>query len=198
MRRHHDASAVRQFRRLVGRRGGLALHRRLGLDDLEGDAGRKLDADGRAVEHREHADHAFLQVDRLVAEHLVRHDDLVVALLVHERVAVGILVEIREVRILDEGALDLLGRLVAVGRLHAVGEPAHVDLRRRRALAGMEALGGEHDIELAVLALDDVALADGTGDDFHGRALIETGKERASPTLVPSGAMAGGHASRLR
>jgi hypothetical protein len=69
--------------------------------------------------------------------------------------------------VVDEGALQLLGGLVALRHLHAVGDPAHVDLGGRRALAGMEVFGRQDDIKLAV-DLDDVALADLAGDDFQG------------------------------
>ena len=69
--------------------------------------------------------------------------------------------------VLDEGALDLLGGLEAIGHLHAVGDAPHVDLRRRRALARMEAFGRQNDAELAVLPLDDIAFANRACDDFH-------------------------------
>ena len=42
-------------------------------------------------------------------------------------------------------------------------------------LPGMEALGGQHDVELAVVALEDVAFADRTGDDFHGQSPCRNG-----------------------
>ena len=60
--------------------------------------------------------------------------------------------------------------LVALRHLHAVRHAAHVDLRRRRALAGEEAFGAQNDIELTVL-LDDVAFAQRAGDDSHGETL---------------------------
>ena len=68
--------------------------------------------------------------------------------------------------VLDEGALDLLGGPVALGDLHPVGDPAHVELGHRRALAGMDVLGRQDDVELAV-DVDDVALAERAGDDLH-------------------------------
>ena len=68
--------------------------------------------------------------------------------------------------VLDDGALDLLDGLVALRDLHAVADAAHVDLRGRRALAGMEAFGGQHDTELAV-DVENIALADGAGDNLH-------------------------------
>ena len=78
--------------------------------------------------------------------------------------------QLRGAVVVDEGALDLLGGLPTLGDLHAVGDAAHVDLGGRRALAGVEVGGGKNDIELAV-HLDDVALAERGGDDFHGRLL---------------------------
>ena len=80
--------------------------------------------------------------------------------------AVAVLVEVGVFHLLDMGALDLVGGLVAHLGLHAVGNPAHIDLGGRRALAGMKTFRVEDDIELAV-DIDDVALAERTGDDFH-------------------------------
>src|SRR5262245_17500212 len=68
--------------------------------------------------------------------------------------------------ILHIGPLDLLGGLVTLGDLNAVAEAAHVDLGRRGSLAGMEALGVQNDVELAV-DLDDIALTERAGDDSH-------------------------------
>jgi hypothetical protein len=55
--------------------------------------------------------------------------------------------------------LDLLGRPVALRNLHAVGDAAHVQLGHRRALAGVDVLGEQDHVELAVL-FDDVALTE--------------------------------------
>ncbi len=73
--------------------------------------------------------------------------------------AVAVLIEELMLALLHGGALDLLGGLVALLRLYAVADPAHVNLGGRRALAGMEAFGVEHDVELAV-EIDDIALAE--------------------------------------
>ncbi|MNV80013.1 hypothetical protein D3C71_1735900 [compost metagenome] len=73
--------------------------------------------------------------------------------------AFGIFIEEGVLAVFDEGALDLFGRAVALGDLHAVGNAAHVDLGDRRALARVEVLGGKNDIELAV-NVENVALAD--------------------------------------
>ena len=80
--------------------------------------------------------------------------------------AVGIFIEIIEVVILDGRLLNLVGGLVALGNFHAVADSTHFDLADRCSLAGMDVLGGENHVKLAVL-LDDVALANRTGDDFQ-------------------------------
>ena len=85
--------------------------------------------------------------------------------------------------ILHVSAFDLFGRLVALGHLYAVADPAHVDLGRRGALAGMEAFGVENDVEL-VVEFDDIALAKRAGDDFHG----------GFPSIVPAAATEAGAA----
>ncbi len=87
------------------------------------------------------------------------HDQLVVAFRVHEVEAFAIFIKEGVLAVFDEGALDLFGRAVAFGDLHAVGNAAHVDLGDRRALARMEVLRGKNDIELAV-NVENVALAD--------------------------------------
>ena len=48
---------------------------------------------------------------------------------------------------------------------HAVRHAAHGDVGHRVALAGVDVLGKQHHVQLAVL-LDDVALAERRGDDF--------------------------------
>ena len=87
--------------------------------------------------------------------------------------------------VLHVGALDLLGGLVALRRLHAVADPAHVDLGGRRALAGMEAFGVEHDVELAV-EFDDIAFAERAGDDFHGESSSMVGGARPDAGRGPN------------
>ncbi len=72
--------------------------------------------------------------------------------------AFAVAVEEGVLALLDIGALDLLGGAVALRDLHPVGDAAHVELRHRRALAGVDVFGKEDHIELAVL-IDDVAFA---------------------------------------
>ncbi len=71
-------------------------------------------------------------------------------MVVLEQVVVVLLVEV--------GALHLVGRAVALGHLHAVGDAAHFQMRDGRALAGMDVLGVDDDGELAV-EIEHVALA---------------------------------------
>ena len=80
--------------------------------------------------------------------------------------------------VLDIGALDLLGGLVALHGFDAVGEPAHLDLGGGRALAGEEALGRQHAVELPV-EFQDVALAHGACDDLHVKNLMAARAARA-------------------
>ncbi len=72
--------------------------------------------------------------------------------------AIAVLVHVLVLAVLDEGPLDLLGRLKAQRDLHAVGDPPHVHLGDRSAFAGVDVLGGHDDPELAV-DLDDIAFA---------------------------------------
>ena len=95
----------------------------------------------------------------MVADDVGLQGDLVVGLVVHEMEAVAVLVEVGIFHVLDMGALDLVGGLVAHLGLHAVGNPAHIDLGGGGALAGMKIFRVEDDIELAV-EIDDIAFAE--------------------------------------
>src|SRR5260370_114281 len=95
-----------------------------------------------------------------------RPPELIVGVGIHEVEAVGVFIEIVEVVILDGRLLDLVGGLVALGNFYAVANSAHFDLADRCSLAGVDVLGGENHVKLAVL-LDHVALANRTGDDFQ-------------------------------
>ena len=100
--------------------------------------------------------------------HEVSHDHFFLRDTVGEMtaIAVAVLVEVGVFAVLNVGALHLFGGLVALDGLHAVGEPAHLDLRRRRALAREKALGGKHAVELPVV-FEDIALAHRACDDLH-------------------------------
>src|SRR6202021_3919360 len=95
------------------------------------------------------------------ADDVFGHLDLIVVVIVHEVEAVGVLVKVIEILILDRGLLDLVRGLVALGNLYAVADSAHFDLADRSSLAGMDVLGGQNHVKLAVL-LNDVALANRT------------------------------------
>ena len=127
----------------------------------------QIDGDRDAFVDGEHHLHLRLQVRRLIADDVGLNLNLVVVRHVHEVEAVAILIEILKLKLFNVGALDLIGGLVALHRLHAVRDAAHIDLGRRRALAGVEAFRRQYEIELA-LDIEDVAFADRTGDDFHG------------------------------
>ena len=99
-----------------------------------------------------------MQIGGLITDDIRLHRDLIVVVHVHEMEAVAVLVQELVLALLYCRALDLLGRLVALLGLYAVADPAHVHLCGGRALAGMETLGVEHDIKLAV-QFDDIALA---------------------------------------
>ena len=72
--------------------------------------------------------------------------------------AFAVLIHVLELAVLDEGAFDLIGGLVAQRHFHIVGDAAHVHLRDRRAFAGVDVLDGHDDPELAV-DLDDIAFS---------------------------------------
>ena len=78
----------------------------------------------------------------------------------------AVLIEVVEVVILDGRLFHLVRGLVALGNLYPVADSPHFDLADRCSLAGVDVLGGQNHVKLAVL-LDDVALANRTGDDFQ-------------------------------
>ena len=84
--------------------------------------------------------------------------DLLVRLRVHEHEVIAVAVEVGVRALVDEGLFQRVRGLVALVDLHPVRDAAHFELGDGRALAGMNVLRRQHDIELAIL-LDDVALA---------------------------------------
>ena len=142
----------------VAGRSRLALDHRLGLGDLDGHALRQLDGDDDAVMNLQENADAVLKEDLVVADHVGRHHDLLIAYRLHEVEAFAILVKIVVFALIDMGALDLLGGLPALGDLVAVRDAAQIDLRRRRALAGVEVGRRQDDMKTAV-DFDDIAFA---------------------------------------
>src|SRR5256885_6741466 len=128
--------------------------------------------------------HLRLQIRSLIANHVVLQRDLIVVFGVHEVIAVAVMIEELVLALLDHRALDLLGGLVALLGLHAVADAAHVDLRRRRALAGKEAFGVQDDVKPS-LNIKNIALADGTGDDSHVMFPLVWRAETAEMSAAP-------------
>jgi len=93
-------------------------------------------------------------------------------------VALGVVVEVVVGALVDVGLLDHFDRAPAGGNLHAVGDAAHIDLGHRVALAGVDVFGDQHDVELAVVVLDDVALAQRRGDDLDHISSLFNGWRR--------------------
>ena len=164
----HGAHPIGEDGRLIGGRRGLALDRRLGIHDFEDRFLRKLNRHRNALMYGERHLHLRLQVGCLVTNDVGRQGYLVIGLGIHEMEAVAVLIKVLVLAVLHICAFDLLGGLVALCDLYPIADSAHVHLRGRSTLAGMEALGVEHDIELAV-EFHDIALAERAGDDFHGR-----------------------------
>jgi hypothetical protein len=81
--------------------------------------------------------------------------------------AVAVLIHILMFAIFDEGALNLIRGLKAQRDLHSITDAPDIELRHRRAFAGMDVLGCHNDPEFAV-DFDDIAFAQRAGDDFHG------------------------------
>ena len=153
MRRDHDANTIRQNCRLVGARRGLALHDRLGLDDLERHALGQGNGDRAAVEHQQVTLHVLVEIVGVVSEHGGRHSDLLVVFGVHEDVVGVVLEQVGVHHLLDKGALQLVGCLVRLHDFHAVRNAAHLDRGGGRALARAIGFGLEHRVELAILVL---------------------------------------------
>src|SRR6185437_16208307 len=164
MRRYGGADPVRKHGGLIGRRGGLALGDGLRVHDFQGGALRQRHGDRVHVVERQLHDHVLLQIGGRVADDILRHLDLVVGLGIHEVEAVAIFVEIIEIALFHRGLFDRVGGLVALGDLYPVADSTHFNLTDGRSLAGMDVLGADNNVKLAVL-LDDVALANRTGDD---------------------------------
>ena len=147
--------------------------------------GRQFDGDGDAFEGLEIDLHAVGEERLLVADDVVVNGDLLVVGGLHEVVALAVIVEELVLALVDVGLLDHFDGAPAADHLHAVRHAAHVDVGHRVALAGVDVLGGENDVQVAVL-LDDVAFAQRRGDDldhyfFLVRALGGGLEERQKP-----------------
>ena len=81
-----------------------------------------------------------------ILENMIEYkEDLIAEWAPNEKVALEVGIGVAFARE-DEGALDLIGGLVAFGHLGAVADSAHFDLADRGSLAGMDVLGAQNDI----------------------------------------------------
>jgi glycerol kinase len=71
-----------------------------------------------------------------------------------------------------ETVVDLFGGAIALRNLHAVRDAAHVQLGDRRALAGVDVLGVEDHVELAV-HIDDGTLPQRAGGNFSHEFVLD-------------------------
>src|SRR5487761_708891 len=178
MRRQHDAPAVRQFARLVGRRRGLPLHHRIGLDHLHHHGLRQRHAERHALEQLQRAQHALLEEVCRLPDGLFADGDLLEVLVVHERRHVAVEKEELHVLLVEASALNRFLRTVARVGLGAGLEIAHLDLGEGTALAGLDELALDHKPELAVL-LEHVAGFDVDGIDLHGASPCAKSRSRS-------------------
>ena len=138
---------------------------RVGFDDFERDTRRKLDRDRVAFMQRHEAGHAFLQPLSLITDDIPRDRDLIEGLGVHEIVPHVVFVKIIEVFFIEVGALDLIGRAVALGHLHAIGDAAHFEMGDGRAFAGVDVFRVHDDGKLSV-EIEHIAFTDRACDNL--------------------------------
>src|SRR5688572_8086723 len=169
VRRHHDAHAIVEDRRLVARGGGLPLHHGVGLDDHCLDRVRQLHRDRPLVVELHHHVHAVLEEGGGVADQLRGQRDLLVILLVHEHEHVAVMEQELEVLGVEADALHRLGRAETDIVLAAVDEVLHLDLHVGAALAGLGVLD-LHRAPDAAFIFDDVAGTNVHAADLHGNA----------------------------
>ena len=142
----------------------------LGLDDLEVDRDRQLDADRLALVARPVEGHPVLQVLGGLAELLGGQDELVVRVVVHEMEVVAVAVQE-----LDGPLLHRRARPLRAGLERALDRLAALDVAQRdadlgRASTHLDVVVVEDLPELAV-ELDGDALLEFTGAD-HGVGLL--------------------------
>jgi hypothetical protein len=152
---------------LVAGRGRLALDHRLGLGDLDGHLLRQLDGDDDAVMDLQEDADAVLQEHLVVADHIGRNHDLLIAFRLHEVEAFAILIEESRIRVRRHGRARP-ARWSSSARTPCCRPRCGADRPgRRRALAGVEVGRRQDDMKPAV-DLDDIAFAKAGGDDFQG------------------------------
>src|SRR6266480_1548575 len=148
-----DLLALVDERRHLDRDPGLHLRR---LESIGG--GGVLDA-GLGVDHGQH--HGIgQQIARLALEEIGRQRQLLVILLVHEHVAVAVLVQVLHVARVDVGALDLVLGAEALVGLGAGLDVLHLDLHEGAAAAADVDVVGLDDAPDALVPLEQVSGAD--------------------------------------
>src|SRR4029078_2092652 len=115
---------------------------------------------------RDEARHTLLQPLPLIADDILRNGDLVERLGMHEVETHVVFVEIIVVLFIEIGALDLVGRPVALEDLHAVADTSHFEMRDGRSLAGVNVFRVHHNGKPA-LEIEHIAFADRACNNFH-------------------------------
>src|SRR6267142_2316167 len=133
--RHLHRNPGLQPRRLEGRRGSRVLDARLGVDHGEHHGRRQLHADGAVVVEVDLDVGVGKQVAGLALEEVRRQRELLVVFLVHEDVAVAVLVEVLHVARVDERPLDLVLGAEALVGLGARLDVLHLHLHEGAAAA---------------------------------------------------------------
>src|SRR4029450_1746994 len=164
---NHDAHAVLEHRRFVGRGRGLSPHHGFRLDHGERHLIGKRDTDGPPLMALDRHFHSVLQEGRAFFEEIGRDLDLVVGVGVHEGEHVAFGVEELIVPLLEPHALDRLGGAESLVELGAVDRVLELDLRVSRSFAGLHVLR-LHRYPEPAFVLDHVAGSDFVAVDLHG------------------------------
>ena len=159
-RRHGDLQAGLQHGRLVLGGGGGALHGRLGLDHLQLDRRRQLEAQRLAFVEDHVGLGVFLHVGHQLADQVGLQRVLVAGFDVHEDVAVAVLVDVFHLTLFQVGLLDLVVGLDAAVQDVAGLQVLELEGEDGPPVAGRVQVAVHHVLELAVVADDDHPLAD--------------------------------------
>src|ERR1700684_1017929 len=133
--RYVHGRAGLELRGLGGAGGRIALEPGIGLLDAELDVRRKVRADRRAVVELHGDPHAVLEEVGRVADDLALQRDVLVRLVVHEMVAVGVVVQHLHVAVVDGRALELLARAERALHRRAALDVLQARPHERRAFA---------------------------------------------------------------
>src|SRR5713101_1180066 len=169
-KRHVEGEPGLHGRRLATTGRRIALEAGRGFRDLEVDGGGQLDPQWAALVHQHGDRGVFLEVLQGVAQLVVAKGELIVALQVHEKVAVTVAVKVLHGHLLDPSA----GKPVFVPELLVDDRPAadvpQLGAEKRVAAGILALLELEHDPEFP-LPLDCHAVAKVAGVD-HARPIL--------------------------